>query len=261
MRKIQNYGWINSKPDFRDFKFASIAEPIETSQVNDIIDLTPFCPPVLDQGTLGSCTSNGLSSQIQFVRMKLHLPNANLIPSRLMIYFMERQIENTIMTDCGAEPRDGLSAASKYGVCFESGPDSWPYDITKFTIQPPQSCYQTAKTDEVTQYYALNQNYTELKTCLLNGYPFGTGISVYESFESDVVAQTGIVPMPGSNEGSLGGHYVYVVGDIPEQKRFKLRNSWGQDWGSSGGFTLPYDYILNPDLADDFWTVRLTTKS
>jgi len=32
------------------------------------------------------------------------------------------------------------------------------------------------------------------------GYPFVFGFTVYESFESEQVAQTGIVPMPGSGE-------------------------------------------------------------
>jgi C1A family cysteine protease len=29
------------------------------------------------------------------------------------------------------------------------------------------------------------------------------------------------------------------------------------DWGMNGYFTLPYQYLLEPNLSDDFWTIRL----
>ena len=50
-----------------------------------------------------------------------------------------------------------------------------------------------------------------MKGCLAAGYPFVFGFTVYESFESEAVAKTGKVPMPGSGEKALGGHAVFVV--------------------------------------------------
>lgn len=38
-----------------------------------------------------------------------------------------------------------------------------------------------------------------------------------------------------------------------------VRNSWGTDWGlpdKPGHFTMPFAYITNSDLAQDFWTIR-----
>ena len=35
-----------------------------------------------------------------------------------------------------------------------------------------------------------------------------------------------------------------------------VRNSWGKSWGMKGYFTLPYAYLADSNLCDDFWTIR-----
>lgn len=82
------------------------------------------------------------------------------------------------------------------------------------------------------------------------------GFTVYESFESQDVASTGVVPMPGTDEQALGGHAVVGVGYDDSQQRFIVRNSWGDAWGMKGYFTIPHDYLANRDLSDDFWAIR-----
>lgn len=47
-----------------------------------------------------------------------------------------------------------------------------------------------------------------------------------------------------------------AVGYDEQRERMLVRNSWGVDWGIEGYFTMPYDYISNDNLADDFWTIR-----
>ncbi len=36
---------------------------------------------------------------------------------------------------------------------------------------------------------------------------------------------------------------------------FRVRNSWGVNWGMNGDFYIPFDYLMNPDLAEDFWVL------
>jgi len=63
--------------------------------------------------------------------------------------------------------------------------------------------------------------------------------------------------MPSSGEQAVGGHAVLAVGYDDSQNWFIVRNSWGTSWGMKGYFTLPYSYLLNANLADDFWTIRV----
>ena len=146
---------------------------------------------------------------------------------------------------------------AKRGFCPE---ELWPYDIRRFADKPPDKCYRAALKDRVSQYLRLDHDSAvPLLTCLASGYPFVFGISVYESFESARVARTGVAPMPGPKEREIGGHAILAVGYDDQQQRFIVRNSWGTTWGMKGYFTLPYAYATNPNLADDFWTIRVVS--
>ena len=243
-------GWKPDLPDHRDYLYnapADIAQALPPK-----VDLSGQCPAVYDQGQLGSCTANAIGAAFEFDRMKQGLPD--FTPSRLFIYWNERAIEHTTGYDSGAQIRDGIKAVSKLGVCPET---EWPYDISKFTVKPPAKCYADALKDLAVKYARVKRDLQQMKACLASGYPFVFGFTVYESFESNEVAQTGVVPMPGPDESVLGGHAVLCVGYDDATQRFIVRNSWGPDWGIQGYFSIPYEYLTNHGLASDFWTIRL----
>ena len=135
-------------------------------------------------------------------------------------------------------------------MCDET---SWPYNITKFKSKPSVKCYTAALKDVVSKYESL-LSVTSYKNVLASGYPFVFGFTVYESFESDIVTRTGIVPMPAKYEQVLGGHAVMAVGYNDAKKWFIVRNSWGPGWGDKGYFYLPYAYFT-PGLTSDFWVI------
>jgi C1A family cysteine protease len=249
-RKIKGYGWIPDLPDHRDFKFAAPVEKLAVLPAS--VDLTTNCPPVYNQENLGSCTANAIASALEFDQMKEH-QSPIFVPSRLFIYYNERAIENTISCDNGAQIRDGMKSVASQGACSE---DMWPYNIANWEMQPPAACYQAALQHKAIVYQSVAQDINQLKGCLASGYPFVFGFTVYQSFESDEVTQTGHAPMPQPGEQSLGGHAVLAVGYDDANQWFIVRNSWGPDWGMKGYFTLPYAYLINPNLASDFWMVQ-----
>ena len=238
-------------PDHRDWPYSAPRRRLGV--LPKLVNLIALCPSVYDQLQLGSCTANSIGAAHHFDQIK-QKKTVIFMPSRLFIYGNERIIEGTFDSDSGAMIRDGIKSMAKQGVCSEK---SWPYVVSKFRTMPPKNCYTEALNNQALTYYSVKQNLSQMKGCLAEGFPFVFGFSVYESFETAIVAKTGIVPMPGKNESQLGGHAVLAVGYDETKKVFIVRNSWGSKWGMNGYFTMPYDYLLNPGLAADFWTVRL----
>jgi C1A family cysteine protease len=99
-----------------------------------------------------------------------------------------------------------------------------------------------------------------MKGCLASGFPFVFGFSVYDGFETAAMAKTGVLEMPTPKETLRGGHAVLAVGYDEASRRFIVRNSWGPKWGMGGYFTIPYGYLLDDGLSDDFWTIRLIAR-
>ena len=242
------YGWVPDRPDYRDKLYAAIARPPRVLPAK--VDMRDGCSPVENQGNLGSCTANALAGNLEFLEKKAGADAADL--SRLFIYYNERAMEGTIAEDSGAMIRDGVKSLVKLGVCNET---LWPYNIAQFTKKPTAACFKQAARHQVVSYHRI-LGLQQMRQCLAEGYPFVFGFSVYDAFESDKVARTGKLDLPKRGEKQMGGHAVCCVGYDDTAKRVLVRNSWGEDWGMKGYFTMPYDYIADNNLADDFWTLR-----
>jgi len=241
-------GWIPDFPDQRDFLYAAV-RPAGV-RLPKSVDLRPDMSPVENQGQLGSCTANALAGALEFLELKSGKSLVDL--SRLFIYYNERAIEHTVSTDSGAMIRDGIKTLAAQGVCPEQ---NWPYVMSAFAKKPSAPCYTAAKKHTISTYHRLS-SLADMRACLADGYPFVFGFSVYESFESASVARTGVVNLPKRTERQIGGHAVCAVGYDDAAKRVLVRNSWGPGWGQKGYFTMPYDYVADRNLSDDFWTVR-----
>jgi len=250
-RRVKRYGWIPDLPDSRDHVYA--APFARTAPLPPKIDLRGACPPIYDQGQLGSCTANAVAGALEFDQMKQRAADV-FVPSRLFIYYNERVIEGTVDEDAGAMLRDGIKSVAKQGAPHEP---LWPYVPARFRAKPTPTAYADAARHPAVLYQRVRQDLRQMQGCLASGYPFIFGFAVYESFEREVVARTGRVPMPTPRERQVGGHAVVAVGYDTAAERFIVRNSWGTTWGMRGYCTMPFAYLLDGNLSDDFWTITL----
>lgn len=242
----RSYGWVRDLPDYRDLPFSAPPQ----KELPPKIDLRPYCPPVYNQSALGSCTANAIAAAYQFDLKKEQKPEFN--PSRLFIYYNEREIEGTVSIDAGAQIRDGIKSIARQGVCPET---DWPYMLNNFNKKPYPSCYDTAKEHKAINYSRVTNNVPSIKLALAMGYPVIFGFTVYNSFESEIVDKSGMVSMPLSHDYVLGGHAVCAVGYEDATEKITVRNSWGENWGNKGYCYFPYSYFKS-GLVADLWTIK-----
>jgi hypothetical protein len=238
------YGCKKDTPDLRDYLYHA---KIDTGSLPGSVDLRSKFSPIVDQGELGSCTSNAIVSGLYEYQL-LQKGNWKAL-SRLFHYYEERSLEGTIDSDSGAEISDGMKVLQQIGVCPET---DWPYDISTYANAPTAQDLADALTYKIVEYHRVT-SLPLLKAALAEGLPVVLGIDVYSSFESDSVSSTGVIPMPDTaHESLLGGHAICAVGYDNAKSAVIFRNSWGPSWGDQGHGYLPYAYFKS--LVSDMWT-------
>ena len=247
----RKYGWRPDTPDFRDHILSLPWKSKEELLKGVDLRTTGKLPPVYDQGQTSSCTANAIGAAIEYDMVWQSRPD--FVPSRLFIYYNEREMEGTVNSpDAGAEIRDGIKSVASQGVISET---IWPFDLNNVTVKPPETVYQQATKNIIKQYSRVPVMLHNIQNVLQHRIPVVFGITLYQSFESNAVAQTGMVPMPSTSESVVGGHAMLIVGY--NETHFIVRNSWGSGWGEGGYCYMPIEYVTNTNLADDFWAIFL----
>ena len=260
-RLSRGLGWVRDLPDPRDQLYSAPAAVLKALPAK--VDLKPAFAPY-DQGRIGSCTANALAGAVQFDRVKSKQA-PDFVPSRLFIYYNERQIEGHIASDSGAQLRDGIKTLQKQGVCPEP---EWPYDDTpapyeggpfpvnsKPAAKPTPAAYTDARKYVITSDQRLNGTLPQLQGCLAAGFPFVFGFTVFAGwYMSNPRPST--IPLPSANDRAIGGHAVMCTGYDNATGLFKIRNSWGTAAGDNGYFYMPYVYLTGGQLASDFWVIN-----
>lgn len=220
-------------------------------------DLTHSMPPVFDQGQEGSCTANAGCTATSIA-----LGEPGVILSRQYQYQNERTIEGVPLTeDNGAQMVDIGNAACKFGICQEG---LFPYTPADLSATPSPAAVADALLHKPSKNIRISNLADAKQYISTHKAPVLVGIDVYESFESQEVANTGIVPMPKAGEQLMGGHAVLIVGYCDAQKvslfdklsyviglrkapksagYVIIRNSWSNSWGLAGYCHVPYEYI------------------
>lgn len=243
-------GWIPQPKDDRDLKM-SISRHV-VKNLPPVVDLSQHFPEPFDQGQLSSCTGNAVSAAILYdeVIEKGLTPQTAPVPSRLFLYYEGRAIEGAQNEDQGAIIRDVVKSANTMGFPSE---ELWPYIDNEVNIAPSKIAIDAAAQHTIKVYRALNQTKDDLCGCLASGYPFVFGFQVYSNIMN--VGSDGLLPPPSQGDTLEGGHAICAVGYDMNKRHFKIRNSWGIGFGDKGYFYMPFDYVLNHNLSNDFWTI------
>lgn len=256
-------GWIPDIPSQKDFALPGLgfgmrmAVKAGMTGLPKAVDLRPFDVPVRDQGETNSCVGFSCSQMVYFLRRNLKI-SPDFAPSPLFLYYFARRLSGWETIDEGAYIRDALKVLVADGICRE---EDWPFTKANVNVRPPQILLRQALAHKTTKYYRMlpNDNLYHLKWSLAQGFPFVAGLTIYSSFMDKKVESTGMVPMPKTSESTVGGHAIRFMGYDDSLKRFICPNTWGTGVGQRGYYFIPYNYISNSSLADDFWTVRATT--
>jgi C1A family cysteine protease len=272
MDRLQNFGmgYLRDLPDFRDFhgeidgikKILKASKPLKDAlkATPASVDLRPWCSPIEDQGSLGSCTANAGIGMLEYYQRRAF--GKHVDGSRLFLYKVTRNLLGWT-GDTGAFLRDTMKALVLCGVPSER---YWPYDIAKYDEEPTAFLYALGDNYEAVKYYRLDpvgttraQRLETIKTHLAAGLPSMFGFTVYSSIPGGGDGK-GEIPYPKPGEKVAGGHAILAVGYDDTKKigaskgALLIRNSWGTGWGDAGYGWLPYDYVLK-DLANDFWAL------
>ena len=216
------------------------------------IDLRGQMPVVLDELHIASCVANTASALYQYHLMKLG-SSKTFIPSRLFIYYNQRMLKNNTVNDTGASIVDAINVLKTFGVCREA---MWPYDVNNFKIKPGQICYEEASKHKVLEAKKIAQTIEQLKQWLTEGYPIMFCALLYESFFENKGMSNGLILAPDiSSEKLIGSHSFLICGYDNTMQAFLVRSSFGINYGIRGYFYFQYEYILNPTISYDFWTI------
>lgn len=281
--QIEGMGWIPDPPSQADYC-------IESPQVNELMasfpglagmegmgasspknaDLSNWSTFMSDQLNQGQCTGEGGTGYVEFLLKKKHGLDIKLSPRYL--YKVTRYMMGPLyeQNDTGAFIRTMLGALANYGVCPEQ---YWPTirkdeSTGEWNNNPHPLSLPMAYNYRIKEHVRLDTQNTMpgevlnriRATISVDENPVVFGFTCFQSLMEQNTAISGDIPFRYREGAPIGGHCVLIVGYNDEYNigsstgAFKIKNSWGPNWGQNGFGYLPYDYLLTGNAAD-FWTI------
>src|SRR5579862_2657290 len=166
------------------FKSFGAFKPVlvqNTTVVSDTVDeyRIPESVPVFDQLKIGACV---LNSWCALLELLLGLEGKQVTPlSRLMVYYLCREVMKTIPQDSGTFPFLAADRLMKIGVVPES---MWPYDSGLLSSKPMNDTldlYSVADDNKITGAYRLDNPASvgdDMETSVLANHPIAFAVPI-----------------------------------------------------------------------------------
>ena len=235
----------------QDYRFGCLKEEIMPDWVqpsppikliglyDESCDNSEHLPPILSQGTQNSCTAWATGYYYKtYQEWQEHNWNVTQTSHQFSPAFIYNLINGG--ADEGSYISDAFKLLCDLGC---ANLDDMPYNQSNFTTFPGEDDFYNGMEFRCQQSYNIDlyNDLTDIKNHLLNGNVAVMGINVYQNF-MDIGDYDDIYCLSDIYGNELGGHAVTLCGFDDELQTndgigaFKLANSWGDDWGNSGGY-------------------------
>jgi len=249
--EIQDKHWTHDR--IADKLRAGITSSLDLGS----IDLRPYCSPVQNQRSLGSCVAQATVKALEIKRIVKHGHEAHVDLSVLMLYYLARELMHPPEThlDNGTYISHAMDALRRFGTCEES---LWPYDIDKYAVAPSWRTMRRGYVNKIDSFYRItSQGPKRLDDILLhlhakNPVVFGTAVTkaFHDTKPDDIVG-----PINGVVEG---GHAMVIVGWDADRGVGIVENSWGS-WCDGGYCYVSPEFMMDPWMFD-IWAVADGTE-
>lgn len=217
-----------------------------------LVNLIDLMPPVRDQKERGTCVAHACAA----VREVLLGPDASTAAdlSEQFLYWACKEKDN--WPGEGTYIKVAMEVLQAQGVCPEP---VWPYNPRKVAGNEgqgpaPAAAPEAAAAYKIAKGELLQARWVDsMKQTLAAGKPVAFAVPVYRYWLTEPAKSTGDVRLPLSNEQTIGGHAMAMVGyqddpSVPGGGYFMIRNSWGDTWAKdselgAGYARLPYQFI------------------
>nr|MBK9653840.1 C1 family peptidase [Bacteroidota bacterium] len=221
------------------------------------------CPPIKSQGSEGSCVAFGTAYSARSIAKyyKTGATSYNYSTNVFSPEFIYNQIKvstcagGSYVTDALNKMRYALPWYFGQGVCTWN---SMPYSSTNGCSTLPNAAQiANANLHRITSYATVNCVTNDIKNQLVQNRAVIVAGPVDTKFQN---LAYGATYTSYNSAQKVGNHCYTVIGYSDAKHAFKVMNSWGTNWATSGYAWIDYDVVCttlpiwpNPVIPTGFW--------
>lgn len=225
LNTTHTFGAIFSGVDVRDYQMVCNAPNIDFPTEFELKTVR-----IKNQMMTGSCVAHSLSSIIEYYNVAQRGD-----PTEMSVGYIYGNRTNSDHKEPGMIMRDALDIVLKYG---DVPKEDFPYNeetprAIRLYQRSADELYEVGRPNRISEYCRVN-TVAAAKLALMEGVPLLMAMDWYDDMEVD---EEGVLRT--AYLGYAGGHCMFIYGW--NECGWKIQNSWGEEWGVNGTFTLPYE--------------------